>query len=148
LLYFMNRKRKPMRRFPDWAHDVCQECLDEAEHIINQIGVEKVNPKSVVVHIRKGTTKGRYWGWFDKTWKMVVLGLCGRRGRFVTVAVDPERYGDPSAIFRPVLVHELVHHWRMSNGYAGDHDPMYDGVVWNWAHTRAVIGKHKTVDQL
>lgn len=136
-------KPKPKRDFPSWASGVCFGELNEAERIIKEVGVHKIEPQTVRVKFIGGEKQfGKHWavrgsgsytGW--------VLGECS--GPRITIVMDPNRMGDPSAIDKEVLRHEFAHHWTMTNGHGAQHHPCYDGRFFNWAWARKVYGKNR-----
>lgn len=136
--------QKAKRDFPAWANQQCYGALNESAAIIKRVGVHKVSPRSIKVEFIPGTKRsGNQWAWYvsEPSWPgggMYVLGVC--YGNRVQVGIDPKRANDPAAINMLTLIHELVHHWLMSNGIGGNHFPQYDNYVEGWGYARGVVG--------
>jgi hypothetical protein len=136
--------RKANRDFPAWATQQCYGGLNESEAIIKRVGAHRVSPRSVTVEFVPGTKRsGNQWAWYisEPSWPnggMYVLGVC--YGNRVQVGIDPKRANDPTAINMSTLIHELTHHWLMSNGIGGNHFPQYDNYVEGWGYSRSVVG--------
>ena len=132
------------RDIPYWAAAVTHGALNDARGIIEAVGVHSVKPQHLRVEFVPGTRRfGTQWGWYvsEPAWPgggMYVLGVC--YGRRVQVGIDPARATDPNAINRGTLVHELVHHWLMTNGHGPVHHTAYDRHVSGWAYSRRVTG--------
>lgn len=132
------------RDIPAWAAPVTHGALNDARGVIAAVGVHTVKPRSLRVEFIPGTRRfGRQWGWYvaHPAWPgggMYVLGVC--YGGLVQVGIDPGRATNPGAIDRGTLLHELLHHWLMTNGHGGAHHPAYDRHAEDWSYARRVTG--------
>ena len=140
------------RDIPAWAAPVTHGALNDARGIIEAVGIHSVKPRSLRVEFIPGTRRfGRQWGWYVSHpaypgGGMYVLGVCN--GPLVQVGIDPARATDPDAIDHGTLVHELVHHWLMTNGHGPEHHRVYDRHVDGWSYARRVTGSADTLERV
>ena len=136
---------KVNRDFPSWANGECHHALNTARDAIQAKGTA-LKDKSIRVQVIPGQKRGNAWAWYqsEPSWPnggMWVGGLTSGNGRLIQIVIDPARATDPAALHMGSLVHEMAHHWLITNGHGGDHPAIYDDVIPGWASARRALGK-------
>ncbi len=137
---------KAARDFPAWASGQCHHALNTARDAIQSKGTP-LKDKSIRVQIIPGQRKfGNAWAWFveEPTWPdggMWIGGLTSGDGRTIQIVIDPARATDPAALHMGSLIHEMAHHWLITNGHGGDHLALYDDVIPGWREARRKVGR-------
>ena len=125
------------RSFPAHAKPQLHGALNEAQGIINTVGIHKVKERDVTVEFVPGTRKLK-GGWAWQVNGAYYHGLTSYTGDHVKIAHNPANIHDWHV---PTGTHEFVHHWLHSNRYYIYHDPVYDKYVNNWANSRRLQGR-------
>jgi len=135
------KKRKPKRDFPPWCKALCYGALNEARAAIESKGT-RLKEHSITVRVRTDTQlREGGWGWFVPVLDLWAGALTSPDGGLVEIAIDPAQVGNPNALHVGSLMHDIGHHWLITNNHGGGHDALYDDVLPGWKEARAFWGK-------
>jgi len=133
---FRRKKRKAKRVFPAWAKDFCQRELEHMRAVLSSKGL-KLKDADLTVIFHKDS-----WYVAEPSWKgggAQVNALTHGNGK--TIECSCREIGNAGTIHVGSLSHEMAHHWLITNGLGGNHDPKFDDVVPGWREARQFIGK-------
>jgi len=132
---------KPKRDFPVWCSAMCFGALNDAKRLIESKGIKLKAHDIRVVVVKNCQRFSGGWGWHESQISHNVGGLTSPDGILIRIAIDPAQYGNPNALHYGSLVHEMGHHWTITNGLGGDHDPRFDDVLPGWREARKSTGR-------
>jgi len=128
-------RRKARREFPSWAKGVCKDSLARAKAAIESKGI-KLKDHDLKVIFREAS-----WWVAEPSWTgggAFVNALT--HGDGATIECTCRQIGDPGTIDRGSLIHEMGHHWLITNRRGGHHDPRFDDVLPGWKQARQITG--------